>query len=205
MKDAKLAIIMIPKSNEYLIPIFFPFVCNQVNKIYYGILILTTLQGCKIEAPGKNFYFTMLKFQYKNMMINKLQPATRFAISTILLFLACFTLSAQESESCESYKKADKELNDLYKQIMNIYSEETVFLEKLKAAQRSWLVFRDNHLESFFPEDDKRYYGSVYTTCKCETLTSLTKQRNDQLKIWMDGIEEGDACSGSIRIKDNKE
>jgi uncharacterized protein YecT (DUF1311 family) len=73
----------------------------------------------------------------------------------------------------------------------------------LKVAQNAWIKFRDAEMNALFPEDNKSVeYGSVFSMCWNNALTDLTKQRIKKLKVWLNGIEEGDACSGSIKIKE---
>ncbi len=101
------------------------------------------------------------------------------------------------------FKKADNELNALYKRILSEYSDDTKFIEKLKAAQRAWLKFRDAEMEALFPHSEEgNYYGSVYPMCNSTWLMVLTKERIAQLKKWADKVQEGDVCSGSIKIKE---
>ena len=40
-------------------------------------------------------------------------------------------------------------------------------------------------------------YGSVYPVCAEEILADLTEARTAQLRFWLEGVEEGDACAGS--------
>lgn len=131
----------------------------------------------------------------------------RLVLSIVALFLVVCNAPAQtQSEmndaACAKYKTADAEMNTVYRQVLNKYKSETVFLAKFKAAQRAWIAFRDAHLESLYPEPDKlQAYGSVYPVCRCRVLTDLTAERTKQLKQWLDGAEEGDVCSGSVKIK----
>lgn len=111
------------------------------------------------------------------------------------------TQSDMQDESCAKFKKADAELNKTYKKILTEYKEDKVFIEKLKKAQKAWLVYRDAHVESVYPEEDKSYYGSVYGTCNCEVKQELTEQRTKMIKQWVKGVKEGDVCAGSIKFK----
>ena len=36
--------------------------------------------------------------------------------------------------------------------------------------------------------------------CEAIYLNELTKSRIETLKTWLEGIEEGDICSGSVKI-----
>jgi uncharacterized protein YecT (DUF1311 family) len=103
-------------------------------------------------------------------------------------------------DACATYKNADAELNRTYKQVVDKYQRETVFVRKLKAAQRAWIVFRDADLESLYP-DTPSAYGSVNPMCHCIALAELTTERTKSLKRWIDGVEEGDVCAGSVKIK----
>jgi uncharacterized protein YecT (DUF1311 family) len=104
--------------------------------------------------------------------------------------------------ACDEYQRKDTELNKIYSQVLNLYKDDAAFVQKLKLAQRGWIVFRDAQLSALFPaEDAQSEYGSNYPVCRCQTLSELTAQRTAQLRRWIDGIEEGDVCGGSIRIK----
>jgi uncharacterized protein YecT (DUF1311 family) len=133
-----------------------------------------------------------------------------FRFSTLILALAALasfptTLHAQtqaqiNSDACSAYKKADAALNDTYKKIQTEYSKDTLFLQKLKSAQRAWVAYRDAHLEALYPAVDKQAeYGSMYTTCRCAALQEVTEQRTKELQKWLDGVPEGETCRGSLK------
>lgn len=110
------------------------------------------------------------------------------------------TQNAMNEDACAQYKKADQALNSTYARVLKDYAKDPQFLAKLKQAQRAWLLFRDAHLEARFPKPDKQAeYGSTYPTCRCSVLTGLTEQREKELKVWADGIPEGDVCNGSVK------
>jgi uncharacterized protein YecT (DUF1311 family) len=111
------------------------------------------------------------------------------------------TQAHMDQDACARYKKADQALNATYAKMLEEYAKETQFLLKLKRAQRAWIVFRDAQVEARFPKADKHAeYGSVYPTCRCAVLGELTEQREKELKVWVDGIPEGDVCSGSVKM-----
>ncbi|WP_324676343.1 lysozyme inhibitor LprI family protein [Hymenobacter sp. GOD-10R] len=131
-----------------------------------------------------------------------------------ILLLALLTMSLgataqrqaqMNAKTCGDYRKADQQLNQLYQQVLKLYAKDAVFLKAFKASQVAWLKFRDAQAEALYPkrlnQDKQVTYGSVYSLCSCQTLTSLTNDRNKQLKVWVVGIEEGDTCSGSVRAK----
>lgn len=99
------------------------------------------------------------------------------------------------------YQKADAALNSIYKQIIKQYASDTSFISHLKASQRLWIKFRDAELLMKYPLRETDYYGSVQPSCEAIYLEQLTLDRIKTLKVWIDGIEEGDLCSGSVKIK----
>jgi len=112
------------------------------------------------------------------------------------------TQGDMQDGTCGEFKKADAELNRTYKKILFDYKDDKNFLEKLKKAQRAWLTYRDAHIESVYPGEDKATeYGSVYGMCYCTLKKDLTEQRIKLLKQWLIGTREGDVCSGSIKWK----
>ena len=91
-------------------------------------------------------------------------------------------------------------MNRTYKQVLDKYQRDNVFIEKLKTAQRAWIKFRDADLESLYPNTPSAH-GSINLMCHCIALAELTTERTKSLKRWIDGVEEGDVCAGSIKIK----
>lgn len=99
------------------------------------------------------------------------------------------------------YLKADKKLNNVYNQILKEYKSDTEFIKNLKIAQRIWIQFRDAEMKSKYPGREQGYYGSIHPMCWSIYLTELTEERTKKLKMWLTGIDEYDACSGSIKAK----
>ena len=128
-----------------------------------------------------------------------------------LLLLVCVCICTQEIKAqtqadlndtaCQAYKKADAELNGVYRQVQTEYRTDKVFLRKLQLAQRAWLVYRDAQLTALFPSEEPGAYGSVYPMCRCGELSELTNQRTEELKRWLTGTREGDVCAGSLKLK----
>jgi len=132
----------------------------------------------------------------------------RILIASIAISLLCvtaFDLQAQSQSgmsqtACSQYKQVDEALNAAYTKILKDYAKDAQFVAKLKQAQRAWIAFRDAHVEARFPKADKQAeYGSAYPACRCTLLTELTEPRTKELKVWVDGIPEGDVCNGSVK------
>jgi len=130
----------------------------------------------------------------------------RFYLVTVFLFTCltgfCQTQSDLNNDAAESYKKADIELNNIYKAILSEYKTDTHFIKNFKASQRIWITFRDAELKMKYPETEPGYYGSVYPMCVSIYLETLTLERVKTLQQWIDGIEEGDVCNGSVKVKE---
>ncbi|HBI20984.1 MAG TPA: DUF1311 domain-containing protein [Legionella sp.] len=103
-------------------------------------------------------------------------------------------------ESCNDFAQTDLELNKYYKMVLNTYKNDPLFISKFIISQRKWLVFRDAYLESIYPNTQKNFYGSVNPMCRCTALTDVTLVRLKQIKMWINGIEEGNVCRGSIKV-----
>ena len=133
--------------------------------------------------------------------------ARLFAASVIAIVFSCAgslaqTQSESNQDACTGLKQADALLNKSYNQVLSEYRKNAALIRKLKIAQRAWLAYRDAQVEALYPAPNKRAeYGSVYPMCRCSAMATLTTQRADELKKWIDGAEEGDVCSGSIKIK----
>lgn len=105
-------------------------------------------------------------------------------------------------KACAANRKADAEMNKVYQRILSENRSDKLFVQKMRTAQRVWLAFRDAHLEALYPAMDKRAaYGTVNPMCQCMELEKLTNERTLVLRQWIDGIEEGDVCGGSIKVK----
>jgi len=129
----------------------------------------------------------------------------RILVFTITIFFALFSIGQTQhdlnEEAKKEYENADKELNETYNKILKEYKEDTAFIQNLKKSQRLWLQFRDAEMKVKFPGREVGYYGSVQPMCWSMYKEELTRERLKTLKVWLEGVEEGDVCNGSVRIK----
>jgi uncharacterized protein YecT (DUF1311 family) len=126
-----------------------------------------------------------------------------FNLLPVLLALMQIAAHAQtqgqmNATAADQYKQADKELNTVYQQILKSYAKQPAFIKNLKTAQRLWVQLRDAELAARYPG---RNYGSAQSMCEAAYLETLTRTRTQFLRTWLTGIEEGDVCSGSVRMK----
>lgn len=119
-----------------------------------------------------------------------------------VLFINLFgqTQFDMNAKSKKRFEKADKDLNQIYLKLLQSYKKDTAFIRSLKEAQRQWVKFRDAQVKMKYPSS-RDTYGSVLPMCLDYYLEELTINRIKELKPWIDGIEEGDVCSGSIKLK----
>lgn len=116
--------------------------------------------------------------------------------------MAAFSQSQSElnKQAGQEYKDADKKLNEIYQLILKEYAPNKTFVKNLKEAQRIWIQFRDAQVSVMYPGSAKSY-GSVFPMCKANYLAELTHQRTDALRVWLNGLPQGDVCTGSIGDK----
>ena len=88
-------------------------------------------------------------------------------------------MTTVEMQAClqRRYKEADKALNGIYKQLMA--KLEPARQEKLRAAQRAWILFRDASAEF---EAGEAEGGSMYPLVHMATQVVKTEHRVDELK-----------------------
>ncbi len=133
-------------------------------------------------------------------------------MKTTLTTLAIFTLfastlgqaqtqSEMNNEAAAEFNGVDEQLNSIYQKILSDYADDKVFIASLKEAQRCWITFRDAQLKMKYPDREPGYYGSILPVCKMAYLTELTQERINALQVWIDGGQEGDMCSGTVRVK----
>ncbi len=134
-------------------------------------------------------------------LIKNLLPGYAFLIFITFSALSSYgqTQTELNLKASKQYKKADMELNSSYQKILKEYASQPLFIKKFKAAQRLWLQLRDAELAARFPEAGS--YGSVEPMCKVMYLEELTRERIKFLKTWLNGVAEGDACNGSVKLK----
>lgn len=132
--------------------------------------------------------------------------ACRLSLVSIALVISTSVVAQTQrdmsQDACRAFQQTDRDLNEVYRRILDEYASQPPFLDRLRASQRAWIVFRDAHVEAIFPEADKlEAYGSAYALCRCAVLADLTARRVNDLRQWLTGAKEGDVCRGSMRIR----
>lgn len=101
----------------------------------------------------------------------------------------------------KKYQSVDAKLNQVYSDILAEYKTDSVFINNIKKSQKLWVQWRDAELLAKYPNKDTNEAGSVNPMCVDIFFTELTQARIKQLLVWIDGIEEGDVCGGSVKNK----
>ncbi|WP_064751015.1 lysozyme inhibitor LprI family protein [Runella limosa] len=103
--------------------------------------------------------------------------------------------------SVESRKK-DLELTYIIEKIKIDYDGDVLFLKSLEESQKAWVTYKNSMIKAKFPNiNQPNYYGSSLGLCVSDYLIFLTDNRIKELKVWLDGLPEGDICNGSVKNK----
>jgi len=107
---------------------------------------------------------------------------------TLLLSLPAHAQSQQDmnGEARKGFKKADAELNTIYKKVVALLPDEKA-VELLRKAQRAWVAFRD--ADAAFHADEMRG-GSAAPLLFYGQQTQLTKLRIKHLQRYLKDFEE---------------
>jgi uncharacterized protein YecT (DUF1311 family) len=88
----------------------------------------------------------------------------------------------------QEFKAADAELNSTYTEIEKRLREYPDGAKRLIATEKAWIGFRDAEcdFQTFWSRQ-----GSIYPLLVSECFTTMTKQRTEQLKVYLH-CEDGD-------------
>lgn len=96
---------------------------------------------------------------------------------------------AQMTEcAAQAHEKADRKLNETYKEIADRLADEPAIKAALTKSQRAWIAFRD--AECDFANAQSRG-GTLHNSLMQQCLTGLTEQRSESLQAYLQ-CEEGD-------------
>ncbi len=103
-----------------------------------------------------------------------------------LIGLRAQSQGAMNREATKDSEAADAQLNQMYKALLDKVDKTSQ--EKLKAAQRAWLQFRD--AEAGFVSDAEARGGSMEAMSSTITSTTLTKHRTEELRLLLKELQE---------------
>lgn len=98
-----------------------------------------------------------------------------------------------EMNACEESRAQalDREMNQLYSQILERYKSDSQALARLKAAQRAWLQYRDAQLRTYV---EGPMAGTVMPMCAKMQEQDLISERIQWLKRMLNQAD-GDVCT----------
>lgn len=63
----------------------------------------------------------------------------------------------------EEAKRAEAQWNDVYQQLQSAAGKTPGAVEKIRAAEKAWVAYRDAYIEATYPANDKQAaYGSMF-------------------------------------------
>jgi len=89
----------------------------------------------------------------------------------------------------DDFSVADKELNQTYQALIKKEAADTLFISKLRIAQKAWLAFRDAELEARFACAEGGVnvcWGSMYMMSFLYRKAELTRERTKHLQQMLD-------------------
>lgn len=101
---------------------------------------------------------------------------------------------------CGKMKKADKDVDDLFNNLVKTYNYDPVFVKYLKETQKAWIEYRNARMQAIYPPEYHDSYGSVITSCQCNAQAKLDEERLADLDQWAGskGNYAG-SCAGTRR------
>ena len=111
----------------------------------------------------------------------------RFA-AVLAAYLACTITAVASDDVAADFKKADRELNTVYRAVEARLADDRAAKTRLVQAQRAWIAFRDAECTFKSSGSDG---GSVAPTITTICKTALTADRTEQLHAYLN-CEEGD-------------
>ena len=127
----------------------------------------------------------------------------RYVIAIVAVILSIASASADDSSemkcveggnqpqlnfcAADAFKKADKEMNDLYKEQMTHLK--ATHKARLRESQRAWVVFRDK--ACLYEAGLQQESGSIWPLDQYMCLEQHTKQRIEDLNSYVACREDG--------------
>ena len=152
-----------------------------------------------------NIHFKSMSFLSLKNKMNKFDKQNQYMsnkfFTSLLIFTSTVVFAQTQLQMNDSTKKeferSDKELNRVYQQILTDYNSDTLFLKNLRTSQKIWIQFRDAEMKMKYPLKENEYY-SMQPVCWLAYMQGLTETRTTTLKQWLQPLEDGDVCAGSI-------
>jgi uncharacterized protein YecT (DUF1311 family) len=93
------------------------------------------------------------------------------------------TQMAMNTCASEEAARVDARLNDVYHRLLAEAAKQPDAVDKIKAAERAWIAYRDAYVEAMYPAKDKQAeYGSIYLMNANLLGAKLTERHTTEMK-----------------------
>jgi uncharacterized protein YecT (DUF1311 family) len=98
-------------------------------------------------------------------------------------------------DPCSELDYFDKEMNDLYDEIMDKHKDQIQFIKNFKQAQIMWTQYRNSMTQAYMDQFRRpRNYSQSQKYCRCKKMAELTRTRLEELKPFIQEMDEIPAC-----------
>lgn len=114
----------------------------------------------------------------------------------------CYGQTQEElsNKARAEYESSDTELNKVYQNVLQTYKGDPLLIKMTRGAQKAWLGYRDAQVKMKYPTYSN-VDGTILPMCYYYYIKELTDHRVLELKQWLNGVDEGDVCSGSVKMR----
>ena len=96
---------------------------------------------------------------------------------------------------CDELDYFDKEMNDLYYQVMEKHQDQTRFTRNFKQAQVMWTQYRNAMTQVYMDQKTRpRDYTRSQKDCRCKKMAELTRKRFEELQPFIADMDDIPAC-----------
>jgi len=136
-----------------------------------------------------------MKFSFKMFLL------TTFLLITYQILIAQ-TQGEMNRAASKGYLESKAQLEGTINRINALYGKDQDFIVAFRISNDAWEKYRDAQLKMKFPAINPRNaYGSMYPMCYGSYLEELNRNRIKELRLWADGVNEEEGCSGSVHYK----
>jgi len=91
---------------------------------------------------------------------------------------------------CTEFDKYDLKMLNLINEIKEKHKEDRLFLTEFRMIQVYWIQYRDRRLRTIYPKNWDQHYRKeigkdIFNPCKCKELLRLTKNRIEELEMYL--------------------
>jgi hypothetical protein len=111
----------------------------------------------------------------------------------------CQSQADMTKQSAEDLKKAEYELDSLYKRVLRNYSDDSIFIKNFKLSQNFWLKYYNAEIKARYPDYPQNHFGSEVSMCTTDYALTLIAVRIKEVNEWLLGVDDNNDCEGSLK------